>query len=450
MLKSTLRICALSFLFIFSFIQIAQACMGVSRTINVRTFNAHLGTGGSGGIGLRNKEVVLTFDDGPIVGRTDRVLNTLRSECVKATFFVVGSMARANPKLLQRIAREGHTIGQHTHNHANLKNTSLASAQRNIESGIHSVRSALGKYKHRSSKLFRYPYLARSAALDVILKRKGLLPLSATVMSQDWKSGSGAGMVQRVMTRLARTGRGVILLHDIQPKTVSALPQLLSRLRQGGYKIVHIRSGGVSAGPALASLSSKSPSKGSSKKKSRQIASITRRTKNKANIKPKRARWSLFGRRTDSAYGIDNTKTASIRRSTSTKKRQRVSVGKTEKKAKRSGLSNWIKKRRAARAERRKKETRVALRSKSKKRTAKRKSNASKPKRKTLLARIAERRAERKAKAKKSRSKKVSKRVNRTTKKAGKKKSAEKKLSLLARMRARRLARQKRREALKK
>ena len=244
-----------SIVFCLTGLQVAQACMGNSRTINVRSFNAFLGTNGSGGIGLRPKEVVLTFDDGPRANSTPRVLAALDRECLKATFFVVGKMARANPKLLQRIARSGHTIGHHSLDHSNLTRSSLSSAQRNIQRGISSVRSALGPYKGRSTKLFRYPYLARNAALDAILKRQNLLPLSAVILSQDWKSGSGAAMVERVMNRLARIGRGVILLHDIQAKTASALPRLLRRLKQGGYRVVHIKSAGSGAGVAIARLS---------------------------------------------------------------------------------------------------------------------------------------------------------------------------------------------------
>ena len=248
------------FIIFFSFTTVAQACLGVSRTINVRSFNAHMGTGPSGGIGLRHKEVVLTFDDGPLAGKTSRILAALSAQCTKATFFVVGRMARFNPRMLQKIARSGHTIAQHTQDHANLTQLSVASAQRNVDAGVASVRKALGGYSSHSTRLFRYPYLARSSALDAMLKRRGLLPFSASIMSQDWKPGSGAGMVNRVMNRLNRQGRGVILLHDIQSKTASALPQLLKRLKAGGYKVVHIRSGRGPRGSSVKIARNKKPS----------------------------------------------------------------------------------------------------------------------------------------------------------------------------------------------
>ena len=69
---------------------------------------------------LEDHEVVLTFDDGPIPPNTDKVLDALAAECVKATFFVVGEMARAHPAALQRAYREGHSIGTHTEHHAHL------------------------------------------------------------------------------------------------------------------------------------------------------------------------------------------------------------------------------------------------------------------------------------------------------------------------------------------
>ncbi|MEE9313594.1 MAG: polysaccharide deacetylase family protein [Rhizobiaceae bacterium] len=306
-------------------ISIAHACMGISRTINLRTFQTYLGAGPSGGIGLRKKEVVLTFDDGPNSATTPRVLTALANECTKATFFVVGEMARANPKLLQRMARSGHTIAHHTQRHRDLTHASLADAQRNIAAGIYSVRAALGPYKTSSTKLFRYPYLARNAALDGILKRKKLLSLSAEVMSQDWKSGTGEAMVARVMRDLKTSGGGVILLHDIQPKTASALPLLLRRLKQGGYKIVHLRSGGSGRHAVpVASLSRKKRPSSKRKIVKRKLASLRKKTS-----KPQQ--WSLFGE----ASIFKNKPTGSI----SKKKRKTVSRVRVTKKKK--SLFRW-------------------------------------------------------------------------------------------------------------
>ncbi|MEL6504010.1 MAG: polysaccharide deacetylase family protein [Pseudomonadota bacterium] len=319
-----LRFLLAAFAFLWIGTSVAQACLGVSRTINVRSFQAHMGTGGSGGIGLRHKEVVLTFDDGPKRGTTPRILSALRAQCTKATFFVVGRMARANASLLQKVARVGHTIAQHTENHANLRNVSLASANRNIARGVASVRSALGPYRSRSSKLFRYPYLARSNALDGVLRRQGLLPFSAGILSNDWKRGSGAAMVNRVMAQLKRRGRGVILMHDIQSKTASALPLLLRRLKQGGYRVVHVRSGG-SGGRSIGPVASSKKAKSSR----HRVALFSRSTSNRSSLRTKRKAVSRA--------------TLSKRKTAKRAKRRTTKAG-----APRTRLGKWLAKRRAA------------------------------------------------------------------------------------------------------
>ena len=263
-----------SFLSLLLLAETAAACLGVKRTINISRFHGAMGTGPGGHIGLQHKEVVLTFDDGPVPATTNRVLAALRAECTKATFFVVGTMSRAHSATLQKIARAGHTIGHHTQTHANLRNRSLAAASRDISAGMASVHRGLGPMRGRASKLFRYPYLARSAALDKVVRRHGLLPFSASIMSQDWKKTSGNAMIERVMARLNRQGRGVILLHDLQSRTAAALPALLRRLKREGYKVVHVRTGASRGGVPMAKAAPSKRKKAKSTKRSIKLAKI--------------------------------------------------------------------------------------------------------------------------------------------------------------------------------
>jgi len=219
----------------------AHACLGVERTITLDGDRSFYGVGNGGNMGLRHKEVVLTFDDGPSPYTTSKILRTLRKHCTKATFFVVGSMARAYPSTLRNVARAGHTIAHHSYSHSNLARKNITSSARDIERGFNAVRRALGPDAKRSSHLFRYPYLSRNARLDAVLNTQGLVPVSASIMSQDWKPGSGADVVARIMRQLNRQKRGVVLMHDIQHRTANALPILLKRLEREGYKIVHIK-----------------------------------------------------------------------------------------------------------------------------------------------------------------------------------------------------------------
>ncbi|MEL6966078.1 MAG: polysaccharide deacetylase family protein [Pseudomonadota bacterium] len=219
----------------------AHACIGVKRTITLDGNKTFYGAGNSGNMGLRDKEVVLTFDDGPSPYVTRRVLAALERECTKATFFVVGRMARAYPKTLRAVARAGHTIAHHSYSHGNLVRKGLDRAAWDVERGFQTVQRALGPEAHRGTRLFRYPYLSRNSRLDRVVQRQGLVPVSASVMSQDWKRGTGDDVVARVMRQLNRNRRGVILMHDIQRRTADAVPKLLRRLRREGYSIVHIK-----------------------------------------------------------------------------------------------------------------------------------------------------------------------------------------------------------------
>lgn len=192
--------------------------------------------------GLRRGEVVLTFDDGPIAGKTPRILDALKAHCAKATFFSVGRMAKAYPRLTRRIVREGHTLAHHTHAHNRMTAYGPKRRGQLIDRGIATVeRIAYGSAKSRPRvPFFRYPYLARSKATDKTLRKRGLISFGANIDSRDWESVSANTVHNRVMRQLRKTGKGIILLHDIQSRTAKMLPRLLNSLKAEGYKLVHI------------------------------------------------------------------------------------------------------------------------------------------------------------------------------------------------------------------
>ena len=412
-------------------IDIAHACLGVSRTVTARSFNANMGLGGSAGLGLRHKEVILTFDDGPRSSTTNRVLRALSAECTKATFFVVGHMARSNPKLLQKMARAGHTIAQHTEGHSNLTRMSVAQAENKINRGIASVNLALGSHRSASTRLFRYPYLARSSRLDAMLKRKGLLPVSAGILSNDWKGGSGIAMVNRVMKQLERKGRGVILMHDIQNKTASALPTLLRRLKQGGYRVIHLRGQHAPRTNVIASR----------KQKGKAVRIAALQTK-------KRKRFSFFRKRDNDLPGVDTTTTGSLKKKTVKRtSKKRLKRNKQAKKV-RKGFFARLRERRAQRVQAlavkqtqknriKKSNRKVAKKTRDSRRTKRTKEKSWFAKRRE--ARLA-RAAERKAALKKHNKRKLSKRSKRKTKRVAKR--SEKRKSIFSRL-FKRIARRK-------
>ena len=194
---------------------------------------------------LNDKEVVLTFDDGPLLPYSNQILDILASQCVKATYFLVGEMARPRPYLVRRIYNEGHSIGTHTQNHPlAIQHMSMQSVERQVDGGIDSVDAALGDPK-ALSPFFRIPGLGRTTAIEHFLEAKGLVTWSADIDTNDWWRGSSPGaIVQRAMSRLNAKGRGIILMHDIHPGTALALPMLLKQLKANGYHVVQVVAAG--------------------------------------------------------------------------------------------------------------------------------------------------------------------------------------------------------------
>lgn len=189
---------------------------------------------------LADHEVVITFDDGPSATHTARVLDILRAECVKATFFAVGAMAHNSPALLRRAYDEGHTIGSHSQNHPlNLPHIAPDAAWREMSDGIATLTKVLGKGRQLAPFL-RFPALNRTSDLELRAMAAGEMVWSADVYADDWEHITPEEVTRRPLERLARTGRGVLLLHDIQARTAAALPAILRGLKQGGFKVVHV------------------------------------------------------------------------------------------------------------------------------------------------------------------------------------------------------------------
>lgn len=218
--------------------------LGVGRTVEIDT------TGGPG-FGFEHykvhdflmmKEVVLTFDDGPQKFHTQAVLNALASHCTKATFFSIGKMALGYPEIIREVAKQGHTIGTHTWSHANVRaKKTEAEAKEEIEKGISGVRRAVGG---PISPFFRYPFLQDSKDSLAHLGARNIAMFSTDVDSFDFKIQTTEQMVKGVMAKLDKKGKGIILMHDVQPRTAQALPALLDALKAGGYKVVHLKAKG--------------------------------------------------------------------------------------------------------------------------------------------------------------------------------------------------------------
>jgi peptidoglycan/xylan/chitin deacetylase (PgdA/CDA1 family) len=211
---------------------------------------------------LADKEVVFTFDDGPLAPYSEQVLDILAEQCIKATYFLVGEMARSNPDLVRRIHAEGHTIGTHTEDHPlRMRKMPVETVRWEIDQGIADVTAALGD-PSELAPFFRIPGLSRSPIVEDEAAARSLIVFSSDTVADDWhRRIKPDDIIARAVSRLEKRGKGILLLHDIHPATVKALPGLLQELKEKGFHVVHVVPGAAnptavaSAPPPAATVS---------------------------------------------------------------------------------------------------------------------------------------------------------------------------------------------------
>ncbi len=218
--------------------------MGLTRIVEIDT------TGGPG-FGfehfkqydfLRDKEVVLTFDDGPWPGNTPPVLKALADECLKATFFEIGKHATWHPEITRQVIDAGMTVGTHTWSHKDLARNpyakDLEQTKQEIEMGISAVHMAAEGRK--VAPFFRFPDLQHPPQAVAYLGERNIAIFSTDIDSRDFKLHKPEDVIKSVMSQLEKHGKGIILMHDFKHNTAEALPELIRQLKAGGYKVVHM------------------------------------------------------------------------------------------------------------------------------------------------------------------------------------------------------------------
>ena len=181
---------------------------------------------------VKQKAVVLTFDDGPSEF-TPGILDTLRANRVPATFCLLGNNAEAKPGIARRIVNEGHQVCNHTRSHADLRRASA----RRITDEVRVAQWEIGRATGVRPELFRFPYGASDKQARRIVEDAGLRPLSWDVDPQDWTRPRSAAIAERVVQK-SRPG-SVILLHDgggDRRHTAAALQDIIDGLRKKGYR----------------------------------------------------------------------------------------------------------------------------------------------------------------------------------------------------------------------
>lgn len=202
------------------------------------------------GTSLPPKTVVLTFDDGPHPRFTDEILEILSRHGAPAIFFQLGrnlgavdAAGQARPgagaAVAKRVLAAGHVLANHSFSHGVLAKMGDDA----VRAEAQHTESLLDASGRSPSALFRFPYGARNAGALQAVEALKLRSMMWNIDSMDWADPVPKSIAQRVLAEVGRQQRGVILFHDIQGRTVQALPLVLDQLAAEGYRFATWRDG---------------------------------------------------------------------------------------------------------------------------------------------------------------------------------------------------------------
>lgn len=184
-------------------------------------------------INTTEKVIALTFDDGPLQATTPRLLDILKKNDAKATFFVVGNMVKWHKDTLKRITNEGHEIANHTTDHPDISTLGNEALIANLKQLNKVIEAETGV----TPKFFRPPFgTFKEHQIDLMYKNLGLSTAMWDLDPQDWKS-PGASVVASRVVNGAKPG-SIVVMHDIMGGTIDAMPSILSQLKAKGYRFV--------------------------------------------------------------------------------------------------------------------------------------------------------------------------------------------------------------------
>lgn len=183
---------------------------------------------------LPEKQVALTFDDGPHPTRSLRILKTLVTRGQRANYFQVGQNAKTWPGISKELSDSQQVVGSHSMTHRNLASLNYQDATDEIRNGDNAVEGATGI----SIPFFRFPYGASTSALKRFLKEEQVTGFFWNIDSLDWKIKDPVQLFTRVVQKLKQEKRGIMLFHDIHEQTAIAIPHILEELDAQGFQTV--------------------------------------------------------------------------------------------------------------------------------------------------------------------------------------------------------------------
>ena len=179
------------------------------------------------------KCVALTFDDGP-GPYTRTLLDTLAAQHAKVTFFLIGGNIRGREAVVRRELADGHAIGDHTWSHPDLSRL----PERAVRSQLTRTLTEISRVTGVRTRLMRPPYGATDRHVGAVARRLKLTQIVWSVDTNDWLDRNSAIVAHRAISRAHRGD--IILMHDIHPTTVKAVPKILRDLRKRGFTFVTV------------------------------------------------------------------------------------------------------------------------------------------------------------------------------------------------------------------
>jgi peptidoglycan-N-acetylglucosamine deacetylase len=184
------------------------------------------------------KVIALTFDDGPHPFNTPQLLNLLKQEQVKATFFVLGKRANRYPTILKRISKEGHEIGNHGYSHSQFQKLN----ERQISWEIRKTEQIINQATGKKPYCFRSPYGQMNGMIKKEAHRFGYQFIEWSIDPRDWEKGRTAKRIINNVEAYVHTG-DIILLHDgggDRRETIKAVRVLIHDLKKKGYRFTTV------------------------------------------------------------------------------------------------------------------------------------------------------------------------------------------------------------------
>lgn len=177
------------------------------------------------------KKIALTFDDGPHPYYTEQLLDGLKERGVVATFFVTGEHALLHPETIERMAEEGHLVGNHTYSHMQL----TADNKEEFKEELIQTNEVISEITGLEVLYVRPPYGAWDKELETELN---MFPVLWTVDPLDWCSNNAYCIVEKVVTTTEEND--IILMHDYYDTSVTAALEIVDQLMKEGYTFVTV------------------------------------------------------------------------------------------------------------------------------------------------------------------------------------------------------------------